>query len=341
MQKTIVTPYIESSSKSIIRISKQTDKILYDIFNKNIDTVLQKLGANAYTRTVRQLLSKDKIFLGYSLSNIHESKDIPVYGIIVAGNQILHAIVVDIIKCSPDSADDLIKIIKEMNNLAKEYTQLTRKLDDHSMQRAADIKNKMQKNQETIANLLDYERIIEAIYFNFIRYLVKEIDKGHSHKLFEYSINLFKSLIQKAFGEYMKIEDPKVYNAAIDYLFTKAMTNFSHAEIMANLKRNYPEQVIDVLLKIRINNFDSLSQTADMLRLLRIANITPIAFNNTFAKLIGEKGVIVLYSTYDIYVAWSILILHNSLLFDSITIDKELQSEIEKIILNYKSSAKF
>jgi len=339
MQKTVLTPYFENSAKSIARILKQPAKILYKQFYKNMDIALQKLGANAFTKTIRKLLDDDKIFLGYSSSTT--GNEVPVYSIYVGDRNLLAGIIPDIIKCSPDTASDLIENIKKIENISKEIVTLQRQLDDASINKVIQLKKRSEELQFAIATLLDYPKIAEAIYFSFIRYLVAEIDRGSSARLFELAIELFKKILSISLGDLMTINDKVLYDAAIDYIFTISFTNLTSREILHNIAKRYNPQVADTLVKIGVKNITSMEKITVLLSAIRVINITPIAFNNILAKRFGTKVLSMLYSEYDYYIAWATVSVHHSLLFNMGPIDSNVQLDIEKIILNYKSKARY
>jgi len=339
MQKTVLTPYFESSEKSIARILKQPAKILYKQFNKNMDIALQKLGANAFTKTIRRLLDNEKVFLGYSASTT--GSEVPVYSIYIGDAHLLAGIVPDIIKCSPDTASDLIQNIKQIEKVSKEIVSLQKMLDDASIEKVVKLKAQSEELQLTIASMLDYPKIAEAIYFAFIRYLVAEIDRGSSAKLFELAIELFKKILEISIGNMMTINDKTLYNAAIDYIFTVSFTNLSPREILHNISKRYNPQIADTLSKIGVKGVTSMEKITHLLSAIKVINITPIAFNNVVSKRFGTSVLSMMYSEYDYFIAWATVSAHHSILFNMGPIDKSVQQEIEKIILNYKSKARF
>ena len=339
MQKTVLTPLFESSEKSIVRIKKQTALILYNIFNKNMDITLQKLGANAFTKSIRKLLEKEKIFLGYSSSSV--SSDISlVYSVYVGDSMLLAGIVADIVRCSPDTASDIIDNIKKIKSNENEIHSLQRKLDDASIEKVVKLKTENEKLQELLAAMLDYPRIAESIYFSFIRYMVTELDKGISVKLFESCIKLFKKIIEISIGNLMTIDDRKIYDAAMDYIFTVSFTNLKPREVLYNIAKRYGQNIADILAKNGITGIKSMEDLSTLLRLIKVINITPIALNNAISKRFGTSTLSMLYGTYDYFVAWATVTAHHSILFNMGPVDKDIQLEIEKIVLNYKSKVR-
>ncbi len=338
MQKTVLTPFFESSEKSIARILKQPSKILYNRFYKNMDITLQKLGANAYTRTVRKLLDNDKIFLGYSATAA--GSEVPVFSIYVGDHNLLAGIIPDIVRCSPDTATDIINIIKKLEKISKEIITLQKRIDDASIEKVVNLKNESEELQETLAAMLDYPRIAEAIYFSFLRYIVAEIDRGSSVTLFDLSIELFKKILEISIGSMMQIHDKKIYNAAIDYIFTVAFTNLKPREVLHNIAKKYGSEIADLLAKNGITSLNSMDKLPALLGMIKVINITPIALNNAIAKRFGTNVLSMIYGTYDYFVAWAVISAHHSILFNMGPIDREIQLNMEKIVLNYKSKVR-
>jgi len=338
MQKTVLTPFFETSEKSIARILKQPSKILYLRFNKNMDIALQKLGANAYTKTVRKLLENDKIFLGYSASAANS--EVPVYSIYIGDAHLLAGIIPDIVRCSPDTSSDIIDLIKKLEKNSHEIVALQKRLDDASIEKVVKLKNESEELQENLAAMLDYPRIAEAIYFSFIRYIVAEIDRGSSVALFELSLQLFKKIIELSLGGLMQIEDKKIYNAALDYIFTVSFTNIRPREVLHNIAKRYGQEVADILNKNGILSITSMDKLPALLTSIKVINITPIALNNTIAKRFGTGVLSMLYATYDYFVAWAVISAHHSILFNMGPIDHQIQLDMEKIVLNYKSKVR-
>ena len=338
MQKTVLTPFFETSQKSIHRILKQPAKVLYKLFYKNMDITLQKLGANAYTKTIRKLLDDEKVFLGYSATAVNS--EVPVYSIYVGDAHMLAGIIPDIVRCSPDTANDIVKLIQKIEANSKEIINLKRKIDDSSIEKTVQLQNENAQMQETLATMLDYPRIAEAIYFTFIRYIVAELDRGSSVKLFEASVKLFKKLLDLSIGNVMTISDQTLYNAAIDYIFTISFTNLSPREVLYNISKRYGQNTTDLLSKNGITSIKSMEQLSTLLGIIKAVNITPIALNNIIAKRFGTSTLSMLYGTYDYFVAWATVTAHHSILFNMGPIDKETQQEIETIVLNYKSKVR-
>jgi len=338
MQKTVLTPFFESSEKSIARILKQPAKVLYNRFNKNMDIALQKLGANAYTRTVRKLLDNDKIFLGYSGSAV--GSEVPVFSIYIGDSHLLAGIVPDIVRCSPESASDIIDIIKQLEQIFKEIHALQKRIDENSIEKVVELKNKSEELQEMLASMIDYPRVAEAIYFSFLRYIVAEIDRGSSVALFDLSIDLFKKLLELSIGPLMQITDKKIYNAAIDYIFTVSFTNLPPRQVMHNISKRYGAEVADLLTKNGITAIKSMDKLPAVLSMIKVINITPIALNNAIAKRFGTNVLSMIYGTYDYFVAWAVISAHHSILFNMGPIDRDIQLNMEKIVLNYKSKVR-
>ena len=338
MQKTVLTPFFETSQKSIHRILKQPSKVLYKTFYKNMDIALQKLGANAYTKTIRKLLDDDKIFLGYSSTAV--GSEVPVYSIYIGDQHMLAGIIPDIVRCSPDTANDIVKLIQKLEANSKEIMELKKKIDDKAIEKTVELQNSNVQLQSELATMLDYPRIAESVYFSFIRYIVAELDRGSSIKLFDASIKLFKKLLELSIGNVMNISDQTLYNAAIDYIFTISFTNLSSREVLHNLSKRYHPNVVDLLVKNGIGSVKSIEQLTTLLGIIKAVNITPIALNNIIAKRFGTNVLSMIYGTYDYFVAWATVSAHHSILFNMGPIDKETQQEIETIVLNYKSKVR-
>ena len=339
MQKTVLTPLFETSEKSINRFNKQVVPVLYNLFYKNMDITLQKLGASAFTKSVRKLLDNDKVFLGYSASAV--TSDVPlVYSIYIGDHMLLAGIIPDIIRCSPDTASDIANNIKKIEKNTREIYNLQKRLDDASVEKAVKLKAENEKLQEMLAAMLDYPRIAEAVYFSFIRYIVAELDRGTSVKLFEACIKLFKRIIELSVGNLMDIEDRKIYDAAMDYIFTVSFTNLKPREVLYNIAKRYGQEVADILAKNGITGITSLEKLSTLLRIIKVLNITPIALNNAISKRFGTSTLSMLYGTYDYFVAWATVTAHQSVLFNMGPVDKNIQLEIEKIVLNYKSKVR-
>jgi len=339
MQKTVLTPLFESSEKSIVRINKQSAPMLYEKFYKNMDITLQKLGANAFTKTVRKLIESDKVFLGYSASSVVSDVSL-VYSIYVGDHMLFAGIIADIIRCSPDTASDIADNIKKIEKNAKEIHELQKRIDDASIEKVVKLKAENEKLQELLAAMLDYPRITEAVYFSFIRYIVAEFDKGLSIKLFEACNELFKRIIELSIGNLMTIEDRKIYDAAMDYIFTVSFTNLKPREVLYNIAKRYGQDIADMLAKNGVTSITSIEKLSTLLRIIKVINITPIALNNAISKRFGTSTLSMLYGTYDYFVAWATVTAHHSILFNMGPVDKDTQLEIEKIILNYKSKVR-
>ena len=326
--------YFDQAEKMILRIAKtkSTEAFYKEVWDK-MDIVLQKIGANPMTRTVRRLM--DKLYLGYNANAI--GSNLPVYGIYVGRGSDLSGIIVDIIKCSPDSAKDILDLIKENYKLQQEKDNLAKKVLPDTVDKIEKIEEKINNNAKLIANLIDYERVIEATYFTFIRYLVAEIDKGHSAKLFEYGIELFKKIILTTFGKVLNLSDKKLFDAAIDYIFTVSFTNMRPTEVVNNIGRRYGKEIMQIFIDKNIKSIKSMNDITTLFSILKIANMTPISFNSILSKRIGDESLAILHSSYDYYIAWTVITLHKSLLFEITAIDKEIQKQIETIVLNYKS----
>ena len=336
MQKTVLTPLFETSEKSIVRFAKQATPVLYNLFHRNMDIALQKLSANAFTRTVRKLIENDKVFLGYSASAVTSDVSL-VHSIYVGDHMLLAGIIPDIIRCSPDTASDIVDTIKKIENNAKEIHNLQKRLDDASIDKVVKLKAENEKLQELLAAMIDYPRIAEAIYFSFVRYMIVELDKGTSIKLFDACTDLFKRIIEISIGNLMSIEDRRIYDASMDYIFTVSFTNLKPREVLHNITKRYGRGIADVLMKNGITGITSLENLATLLRLIKVLNITPIALNNAISKRFGTSTLSMFYGTYDYFVAWATVTAHHSILFNMGAVDKNIQLEIEKIVLNYKS----
>lgn len=326
--------YFDQSEKMILRIAKtKSTEVLYNEAWKKLDVVMQKMGATPMTRTVRKLM--DKLYFGYNANAI--GSNLPVYGIYVGMGTDLGGIVVDIIKCSPDSAKDILELIKENYKLQQEKENLSKKVLPDTIEKITKIEEKINSNSKLLANLIDYERVVEATYFTFIRYLVAEIDKGHSTKLFELGIELFKSIILTTFGKVLNLTDRKLFNAAIDYIFTVSFTNMRPTEVINNIGRRYGKEMMQIFIDKNVKSIKSMNDITTLFAILKIANMTPISFNSILSKRIGDESLSILHSSYDYYIAWATITLHKSLLFEITAIDKEVQKQIETIVLNYKS----
>jgi len=335
MQKTVLSPYFESSQKAIVRINKQSAPIFYSEFEKKIDVYLQKLRSNALTKTVRKILPK--VYLGFNANSIH----VPVYGIYVGDGVNFAGIIVDIVKCSASSNQkDIIEFIQKYQKINSEISQLSKKIDDRTLERISDLKKDLEKTQIMLANLIDYDRIIEGIYYTFMRFLVAEIDKGHSGKLFDISIDLFREIIKKAFSGGLDIHDEKLFKAATDYIFTISFSNMSSNQALTNINKRYGAEITDILSKANVKSLKKVSDIAMLFDTLKFMRITPIAFNTIISKKFGQDFLAILFSTYDFYVAWAVLTVYKSILFNMGPVDKDIQSEMEIILLNYKSKVR-
>lgn len=336
-QKTSVSVYFDSIEKTIHRVSRQSEKLLYSIFDDRMDKTLQKIGSNAMTRTIRQYLKIVSIGIGGASYNDR----IPVYGVYVGNKHLLAGIIIDVVRCSPETAKELTQLADQLTKITSQIVKLRQKIDDRSIEMMNKLQSQKDDMTKQFANLIDYERVAESIYYNLLRYIVAEIDQGHSGKLFELAIELFKSILQKSFSNVMTGLDDKdiriLYNACIDYVFTISFTNFNHMEVLRNISKRYPKDIIEILNKLDIKKYDSLEKLPQLLDAIKVLRISPIAFNTIIAKVLNEKSLSIIYSTYDYFVAWAVLTNHYSLLFDIGPIDKEIQSQMETIVLNYKS----
>jgi uncharacterized membrane protein (DUF106 family) len=345
MQKTAATPYFDSSAKSILRIPKNMyNKELYELFDKNLEVALQKSGSGAKTRTVRQIL--DIVYMGYAGNVLGGGSvsSIPVYGVFIGDQNLLAGIIIDVIKCSPDSKNDLVKYFKESNKLRDELVAAKRHVDDKAVEKIHNIEKKYSELFKMIAASIDYTRVIEAIYFNYIRYIITAIDQGKSHVLFELSSDLFKEIIKKVFGSALNGLDDKdiklLFDAAIDYIFTVSFLDFSPAEVIRNIAKRYNKDIAGILDNSGIRKAKSMENVAHVLDAIKVLRTNPIAFNSAISKYMGNDVLTIMYGTYDYYVAWAVLTHTYSTLFNMGPIDKNIQGQMETIVLNYKSKVR-
>ena len=339
MGKTVLTPYYEASEKSIIRLLKQPNKIFYKRFYSNLEITLQKLGANAFTKTVRMLLDKEKIYAGFSSTAVKGSH-VPVYSLYIGDQHLLAGIVADIVRCSPDSADDVIEELKKLDALLKEIYALQKRIDDASIEKLNQLRDQSDQVQEMISSLLDYPRIAEAVYFSFIRYIAAEIDRGSSIKLFELANELFKKMIMITFKDILDMHDQKLFDATLEYIFTVSFTTLTPREVLINIEKRFGHEIADTMRQANFINIKSIENITQALAVLKFINISPLTFNNMLAKRFGQDVVSILYGHYDYFIAWATVTSHHPILFNMGPVDRQLQADIEMIILNYKSKVR-
>ena len=320
--------------------SVMLDEKTYETIKKNLFLALQKNKSSRKTKTVHHLIENNLFEFAMFMGSI---KDRLTYSTSIE-NKLLKIQInceyfadflsgVGIAKLIASIKETQAKISKEREVLSdfQEYNidKLTKKLDDL---------------YEMFISAFDYMKIIDAVYFEYIRFLIKRIfvtEARERTKLLNATSLVFSSIFQSILRKIAKVSPDNAtknkFNMIGAYLVLNYYAGLTPGEILTKFKKVYGEENIEFLKnssKLRLNNFEDI---ADLMFETGIMKINKSLFETSMKKFFGEMGYKLISDNLQDALTFFISLNHKTILFNAISPNEKLTFYIEEIVLNQKS----
>ncbi len=321
------------------------DEKQYLSFKNKMFTVLKKFGSSRKTKVVHKMIDSDLIRLAtFSGSAAH------LLGTTAAKNSNqIKAVFLNVFMFD-DSFDQhgavqmAGQISKIKADIQKEKTYLT----DKQILSVEALNEDLDEVVEKLLNSLDYIKIIDGIYFEYLRFLTEIAltqDNTAKSKIVTIGADLISALIKKV---YMKVnreidsETHQLIEAVSVYFILTYYYGETGLYAIAKMKPGFKPEVLETLKMAKLTKFKKFTEIAILLKELNLVNITESAFEAQLQKIYGRYAFDnYLLESFQNFLAVNANLSYNTQLFNAFPIEDELHSRIEELILNEKKKISF
>lgn len=310
----------------------------------NIRTAISKVPKSKFTRSLSALLDNNIIQIGYS----DNRKTIDLfYGTVVATDNTLHAIIIDLFNATSDKTE-LGKLLRKLHETTNKIKIANTKIDLDNITNINKLKKEREELISTIIDKIDYMQFVKAVYFEYIKFLVfiTGSNEKQIEKLFTYMHTYFVIIVVRML-ERLKVQLSKekleLLDLIIDYTFYSEFSEHPTNTIFRYLSTKYPKEMI-TFVKRNLDKKRGLEALYQLLNKSGIAQITLTALEQLIKVTAGRdfyKALntdlstlvsAIIVSRYDIGDYLDILETDNDL--------KMLVIKLEELVFNAKRASR-
>ena len=309
-------------------------KSLYETIDHKLEMTMQSMGSNPKTKLVRAIIPKNYTL---TLDNSHSSTiDFGGYLETDRGPRFM----VSIFRSSPETQKDLFKNFQRIDTLMSQNKSMKTDLSSASLHKIEKNNEEMIKIVDEITPLVNYNNIIDAFYFEMVKYIIFELDKGKNSKLVTLVSDIYTKLIIDAFKAGMKLdkENGQLFQAIIDFCLMKQYTDATSTEVLRRIKITGGEKVTDQLSALGLKDVNGFEELPRLLYRAKILKTDTITFSVLLKKKYSELVYNSMISGYGDFCATILLLADHSGLFPvAPKLAPEQVHKLQEIIHNYKS----
>jgi len=312
----------------------------YKVFYQKLFATLRKFSSSRKTRIVHKLIDDEVIklalFTGEATGFLTASA--------IKDNTKLRRLFLNIYHFDDSvSATGVVtlagKIKQIKDKIVKEKTYLT----DKQILNIEKLQEELDETVETLLDNLDYVKIIDGIYFEYLRILalITVTQEGTAKaKVVTAAADLIASIIKKIYLKISKTIESEMHQL-IEAVSVYFILTYYYGETgpyaLAKMKQGFKEEVIESIKRVKVTKFNKFTELAILLKELNIINVTESAFEQQLKKMYGNYA----YSTYierDLvdFIAVNANLNYRTQLFNAFPIVDELHQRTEELILNEK-----
>ena len=318
---------------------------LKEMFIKKLKVAIQKIGSNSKTKVINKLISNDKCKIGYGAFDYIKMKSVP--GKVYSTGNTIDSIVIDINYINDELNRSVIyNKIKLLQNQITEKEKYKTVIDELVEFKLNKIEAQIKITLQEILNGIDYQKAVDSYYYLFLKELVKQSYTGKGReKIFLLGKDLFDILVEKTLNGLsisdVRYDDVKIISA---FLFMKNYLKESNNNILKNLSDSFGNDKIETFFNpehssaIKLNDYDSIYDFGKLMAQKDILNITNNAFKQRMKRIAGDKIDDLFDLNFEDFVSYLISCNYPNQLFNGLTIDKDRQERLEKLVLNFKSN---
>ena len=315
----------------------QLDDDHMKLFKDRIFAGLRKFGSSRKTKAVHNLTDKDVLHLATfsgEVANVLSST-------FSTGNK-LRGILINVFLFD-DSLDQhgAVQLAGEIallqSKIQKEKTYLT----DKQILNVEELNKELDEKMLKLINTLDYIKIIDGIYFEYLRFLTDMIltqEQTAKSKVIAIASDIIATIIKKIYMKVQRKIEPethKLIEAVSVYFILTYYFGEAGPYALAKIKGSFDQEHLDAIKNVKVTKFKTFSELTFLIKELNIVNITESAFNTQLQKIYGRYA----FETYiqgslQDFLAVNANLAYNTQLFNAFALDDELHARLEELILN-------
>lgn len=313
-------------------------------FHKKMFTVLRKFSTSRKTKIVHKLIDNDLIRLAIFSGDVAHMLGAPINS-----NTKLKAVFLNIFMFD-DSLDQqgAVQIAGKIEIIRKKIQKEKTYLTDKQILNIETLNEELDAEMEKLLNKLDYIKIIDGIYFEYIRFLAYislTQDNTAKSKIVTIVSDIISAIIKKLYFKVNREIDPEIHQiieAVSVYFILTYYFGETGPYALAKMKPAFKPEILDKIKMAKLTKFKKFSELAILLKELDLINITESAFEAQLQKIYGRYAYEeYLAKTLQEFMAVNANLAYNTQLFNAFPIDGDLHARIEELILNEKKKITF
>ena len=324
---------------NILRLQKYPE--FYKQFQNSLKTVLQKIGTSNKTKAIHNAVEKEIVHIGFGTVDI-SGRTLSEYGSSLVSGGKLNALVADT-KNIVDASDrtEMASLYTKFVTATQELSKAKTTISEASEMNINRIEKELKVTLQSIIDLIDFFKLVDAYYYLYVEALTKEGIKGSGKvKILETVYEILKSNVDKTIKKYSKHDldqDARSRaDVAYDYIFTVVFTDLSPSDVISKLTKGYGKEKTQFLRDAGATKLTEFKQLGELLTKASVINITDNMIIKELSKAGGEKLEDIIKGDKVEVISYLISTLYKSTLFEMKIIDEDNQKRLEELVLNFK-----
>jgi hypothetical protein len=328
----------KQKNAGIVIISLDSDT--YSEYKKNMFTALKKFGSGKKTRAVHKLIDSNLVYPALFSGDAANA-----IGAITRKDNHLNGIILNNYLFDDSlTGDGIVKLSNRLLDIDKKIKKEETYVNEVRLHNLEKLQEKYKETQEKLLKSFDYIKIIDGIYFLWLKMLSEMAvleDSSGKAKVVTVTSELLADILKKL---YLKIkknigkEEHQLLEAIAYYFIKMYFYGESSTYALNSLKKAFNEETIDAIEKTKVNKIDKFEDISKVLRGTELLPITENTFNLFMNDLFGKLG-------YEQYIQTSLVnfmafmanLAHPNQLFKkAFSVNDESHERLEELLLNEK-----
>ena len=324
---------------NVLRLQKYPE--FYKQFQNSLKTVLQKIGTSNKTKAIHNAVEKEIVHLGFGTVDI-SGRTLSEYGSSLVTGGKLNALVADTKNVvDPSDRTEMASLYTKFVTATQELSKAKTTISEASEININRIEKELKSTLQSIIDLIDFFKLVDAYYYLYIEALTKEGIKGSGKvKLLETVHTILKSNVDKTVKKYAKSDltqdERSRLDISFDYIFTVVFTGLSPSDVISKLSKGYGKEKAQFLRDAGATKYTEYKNLGELLTKAGVINITDNMIMKELARAGGEKFEEIIKGDKVEVISYLISTIHKSTLFEMKIIDEDNQKRLEELVLNFK-----
>jgi len=312
----------------------------FDELKRRLFLALSKYKSSKKTRIVHKIIENNLFQLYFFNKDISDE----VILIFSENNKItLFPINIDLI--ADYSPDDIVHIADQIILTHRKLKEEKEVLSAHQIYNIEKLNKKLEDLYERYLDAFDYFKIIDILYYGFLKFLAgrifltnQKLSKEVLEELSSIIFEIISKIYTKSVKKYLNSYEEKIVKAIAGIYVLSAFKEENSSMILKKIQKIYDEEVFSAIKKIRKVSMKSLDDLIEALFDTEVFKVSKNIFKINLRQILGDKAEYFIQGPANEFIAFLCSLNHKNQLFNALSPNEKKTVRLEELVFNEKGN---